>query len=99
MGYFVKSDGEEEKRIMEEMMENNEELRRQHELFKAEMAFKQELINARKSQSLTQKDISRLTGLSQQAVSRMEKGAGGTIETIIRYLDSIGYSLAIKKKA
>lgn len=94
---LVKSDGLKEKEIIEELIQDDE-LRRQHELFEAEMAFKQELIDARKSQSLTQKDISRMTGLSQQAVSRMEKGASGTIETIIRYLDSIGYSLAIKKK-
>ena len=96
---LVKSDGSKEKQIIEELIEDDEKLRKQHELFKAEMAFKQELINARKSKALTQKDISRMTGLSQQAVSRMEKGASGTIETIIRYLDSIGYSLAIKKKA
>ena len=94
---LVKSDGEKEKRIIEELISEDDELRRQHELFEAEMAFKQELINARKSRSLTQKDISRMTGLSQQAVSRMEKSTGGTIETIIRYLNSIGYSLAIKK--
>ena len=47
--------------------------------------------------NLTQKDISAKTGLSQQAVSRMEKGAGGTIETIIRYLHSMGYSLSIRR--
>lgn len=95
---LVKSDGLKEKQIIEELVRDDEKLRRQHELFEAEMAFKQELIDARKSQSLTQKDISRMTGLSQQAVSRIEKSAGGTIETIIRYLNSMGYSLAIKKK-
>ena len=95
---LVKSNGAEEKQMINELIQEDEELRKQHDLFKAKMAFKQELINARKSQSLTQKDISHITGLSQQAVSRMEKGAGGTIETIIRYLDSIGYSLALKKK-
>ncbi|MBO4374295.1 MAG: helix-turn-helix transcriptional regulator [Lachnospiraceae bacterium] len=96
---LTRSDGIKEKQIIEELIKEDAELRRQHELFEAEMAFKQELIDARKSQSLTQKDISRMTGLSQQAVSRMERGASGTIETIIRYLDSLGYSLAIKKKA
>lgn len=93
---LVKSDSIKEARIIEELI-TDDELRKQHEVFEAEMAFKQELINARKSESLTQKDISRMTGLSQQAVSRMEKGASGTIETIIRYLNSIGYSLFIKK--
>lgn len=95
---LVKSDGIKEKQIIDELIKDDEELRRQHEIFEAEMIFKQELIDARKEQSLTQKDISRMTGLSQQAVSRMEKGAGGTIDTIIRYLDSMGYSLAIRKK-
>lgn len=95
---LVKSDGIKEQQIIDELIKDDEELRRQHEIFEAEMLFKQELIDARKEQSLTQKDISRMTGLSQQAVSRMEKGAGGTIETIIRYLDSMGYSLAIRKK-
>ena len=93
---LVKSDAAKEAKIIEELI-TDPELRKQHELFEAEMAFKQELINARKAESLTQKDISRMTGLSQQAVSRMEKGASGTIETIIRYLNSIGYTLSIKK--
>lgn len=95
---LVKSDAAKEAKIIEELIADDE-LRKQHELFEAEMAFKQELINARKAESLTQRDISRMTGLSQQAVSRMEKGASGTIETIIRYLNSIGYSLSIKKNA
>ena len=92
-----KRDSVKEKKIIKELITEDDELRRQHEIFKAEMAFKQELIDARKAEALTQKDISRRTGLSQQAVSRMEKGASGTIETIIRYLHSMGYSLSIRK--
>ena len=92
-----KRDSVKEKKIIEELITEDDELRRQHEIFKAEMAFKQELIDARKAEALTQKDISRRTGLSQQAVSRMEKGASGTIETIIRYLHSMWYSLSIRK--
>ncbi len=94
-----KSDPVKEKAIINELISSDESLRAQHELFLAEMAFKQELIDVRKSLSLTQKDISEMTGLSQQAVSRLEKGAGGTIETIMRYLDSMGYSLSIKRKS
>ncbi|SCY69624.1 helix-turn-helix domain-containing protein [Butyrivibrio sp. INlla14] len=94
---LVKSSYEQEKKKVEEIIASDAELNRQHELFKAEMAFKQEMINARKAQSLTQKDVSRLSGLSQQAISRIENGASGTICTVIRYLDSIGYSLSIKK--
>ena len=70
---------------------------RQHKLFQAEMQFKQELINKRKAYSLTQKDISERSGLSQQAISRLEKGNGGTIETIIKYLSAMGCSLTLKE--
>ena len=94
---LVKSDANKENKIIEELITEDDSLRRQHEIFEAEMAFKQELIEARRSKSLTQKDISRLTGLSQQAISRMERGTSGTLETVIRYLRSIGYSLSIKK--
>ena len=94
---LVKSNPKCEEEKVEELIDSSIELQRQHEVFQAEMAFKQELINARKAKDFTQKDISKLTGLSQQAVSRMEKGRGGTIETIIRYLNSMGYTLSIKK--
>ena len=96
---LVKSDGIQEKQIIEELIAGDDELRRQHEIFEAEMEFKQKLIEARKSKQLTQKDLSRMTGLSQQAVSRLEKGASGTIETVIRYLNSMGYSLSICSKS
>lgn len=94
---LVKSDSEKEKKIVEDIITNDEQLRQQHDLFVAEMAFKQEMINARKTLSLTQKDVSRLSGLSQQAVSRIENGASGTISTVIKYLNSLGYTLSIKK--
>ena len=91
------NDPERENKIIEELIESDPKLKKQHELFQAEMAFKQEMIDARKACSLTQNDISRLTGLSQQAVSRMEKGRSGTIETVLKYLNSIGYTLTLKK--
>ncbi|WP_197018663.1 helix-turn-helix domain-containing protein [Selenomonas sp. ND2010] len=51
----------------------------------------------RKANALTQKNISERSGLSQQVISRLEKGNGGTIETIIRYLSARGYSLTLKE--
>ncbi len=94
---LVKSDAEEEKKKIEELMQGDPELMRQHQLFLAEMAFKQELIDRRKASALTQKDISERSGLSQQAISRLEKGNGGTIETILRYLGAMGCSLTLKE--
>ena len=94
---LVKSNPDKEQKIIARLTENDEALMRQHQLFLAEMQFKQELINKRKANALTQKDISERSGLSQQAVSRLEKGSGGTIETIIKYLNAMGCSLTLKE--
>ncbi|MDD3238592.1 MAG: XRE family transcriptional regulator [Lachnospira sp.] len=91
------SDAKEEKDYIQKLMDSDAKLRQQHELFLAEMKFKQELIDTRKNNELTQKDISVRSGLPQQSVSRLEKGKGGTLDTVIRYLSSMGYSLTIKK--
>lgn len=94
---LIKSNPAEEQKIITDLIENDEALKKQHMLFLAEMQFKQELINTRKKNALSQKDISERSGLSQQAVSRLEKGTGGTIETIIRYLNATGCSLTVKE--
>ncbi len=94
---LVKSNPIEEERIISELVESDEALKQQHQFFLAEMKFKQELIEMRKASALTQRDISERSGLSQQAVSRLEKGKGGTLETIIRYLGAMGCSLTLKE--
>ena len=94
---LVKSNPVEEERIISELVESDEALKQQHQFFLAEMKFKQELIEMRKASALTQRDISERSGLSQQAVSRLEKGKGGTLETIIRYLGAMGCSLTLKE--
>ncbi len=86
-----------EKEAIEELISTDDALRRQHDLFVAEMAFKQELINIRKAKKLTQAELGKRAGLSQQAVSRLEKGQGATIETVIKYLASMGYALGINR--
>jgi len=94
---LVKSNPVEEERIISELVDSDEALKQQHEFFLAEMKFKQELIEMRKASALTQREISERSGLSQQAVSRLEKGKGGTLETIIRYLGAMGCSLTLKE--
>ena len=94
---LTKSNSEEEKKIIEGIIDSDEELRKQHELFVEEMRFKQALIDARKSKELTQKEVSKRSGLSQQAVSRLEKGHGGTIDTVIKYLYAMGLTLTVKE--
>jgi DNA-binding XRE family transcriptional regulator len=94
---FVKSDRKKEERIIDELVLSDPQLKLQHELFLEEMRFKEVLIEARLKEQLTQADISSRSGLSQQAVSRLERGNGANLDTIIRYLSSMGYSLSIKK--
>lgn len=94
---LIPRNDEKERKEIEALIASSDELKQQHELFKAEMAFKQALLDARKENRLTQKEISIRSGLSQQAVSRLERKGGGTIETLLRYLQSIGYTLTINK--
>ena len=46
---LVKSDGKKEEAIINQLIDSDEQLKRQHEIFKAEMEFKQALIDARKA--------------------------------------------------
>ena len=46
---------------------------------------------------MTQTDVANAAGLSQQAVSRIEKGSGATINSLIKYLTGIGYCIQFKK--
>ena len=46
---------------------------------------------------MTQRDVAVASGLSQQAVSRIEKGTGATIHSLLKYLAGIGYSIQFKK--
>ena len=51
----------------------------------------------RKAENMTQTDVAKASGLSQQAVSRIEKGAGATIASLVKYLTGIGYGIELKK--
>ncbi|MBQ9438098.1 MAG: helix-turn-helix transcriptional regulator [Lachnospiraceae bacterium] len=94
---FVKSDPVEEERMLEGLISAYPEAREAHRSFEAEMAFKEKLLEIRKKEALTQKDIAERSGLSQQAVSRAERVQGTTLETVIRYLSAMGYVLGIEK--
>ena len=94
---FVKRNQKIDEQKLTELVNSDPEIKKQHDAFEEEMRFKQKLINARKAASMTQREIGIKSGLSQQAVSRLEKGHGTTVETLIKYLNSIGYRLKIEK--
>ncbi len=55
-----------------------------------------ELIQARQSEGLSQRDLERLTGIRQPAIARIESGKScPSIDTVMRLLRPLGKTLAI----
>ncbi len=94
---FVKADLEKEREELNKLVSENEEARRAYEEFQARIALQQQLVEMRKAEHMTQSDVATAAGISQQAVSRIEKGAGATISSLIKYLTGIGYGIELKK--
>lgn len=95
---FIKADLNKEIEELDSLIVESEEARKAHEEFQARIALQQKLIEMRKAENMTQADVAKASGLSQQAVSRIEKGAGATINSLIKYLTGIGYSIQFKKQ-
>lgn len=74
----------------------------QEEEIRLEMEIVQATINARKNKNLTQEELSKLTGLKQSTIARVEKSKHSpTTNTLIRMLYPMGYTLKVmplKKK-
>lgn len=51
------------------------------------------LRNLRRAKQLTQNDIAAISGLHHQNVSRFERGAGATLNTVLRYTAALGGTL------
>ena len=94
---FVRADLDNEKQELDRLIAESAEARKAHEEFQARIALQQKLIEIRKAENMTQADVAKATGLSQQAVSRIEKGAGATINSLIKYLMGIGYKIQFTK--
>lgn len=61
---------------------------------------KMELSMLRKSKGISQKEMSRVSGLSTQCISDIENPNGGnpTLKSLVRYLECLGYEISFKKK-
>ena len=95
---FIQVDMEKENRKFEKMLEDPEN-QKWYELFEKEYELKKALAEARKKQQITQETLSKRTGLTQQAISRIENvndTKGFTFRTLFRYLEGIGYELQIR---
>ena len=94
---FIKANVLKEKQELDLLITSNEESRKTYDIFQTRINLQKDLIAMRKAENLTQSDVAKATGLSQQAVSRIEKGTGATINSLIKYLSGIGYGIQFKK--
>lgn len=61
---------------------------------------KMELSEIRKSKGISQKELSKISGLSVQCISDIESINSGnpTLRSIVKYVESLGYEIMFKKK-
>lgn len=58
------------------------------------------LIEIRKQENISQSELAKMTGNTQQAISRLEKkNHSPSLQTFCNILDALGYGIMIKKKA
>ena len=94
---FVQADIKKEKKELNKLITTDASARKAYEEFQAKVALQKQLVQVRKAENLTQTDVANAAGISQQAVSRIEKGSGATINSLIKYLTGIGYCIEFKK--
>lgn len=68
-------------------------------VFNKEKELIDQMINLRKEQNLSQKQLAEITGNKQQAISRIEKNEHSpSLQTFCNILNALGYELIIEKK-
>jgi len=98
---FIQVNPEEELKELNDLLDSDPILRKKFEADQKEFEFRLNLARTRKERNITQNMIKELTGLTQQAISRIEKGTrdrSPTLNTLLRYLDAIGCELVVKNK-
>lgn len=88
----------EEAKELQEMLENSEEARQAYAQFEAECKLRKELAEARKARNMTQKELQKRSGLTQQVISRIEKDneISPSLKNLIKYVNAIGYEITIQ---
>jgi DNA-binding Xre family transcriptional regulator len=63
-----------------------------------ELELRNRLVEMRKQKNITQKELELRTGMTQQAISRFEKGSGVNFTTILKYAEGIDCRLVPQSK-
>ena len=106
---FIKVDPIAEATELQEMFKDDPEMKelfRQYELahkkaakmLREELELRDSLVEMRKQKNITQKELEARTGMTQQAISRFEKGNGANFSTILKYADAIDCKLILQNK-
>ncbi|MBE6087904.1 helix-turn-helix transcriptional regulator [Sporolactobacillus sp. CQH2019] len=84
---------------MDKMIKEDSQIAKYVDEFNKEYEVMQSIVKVRKELGLTQKDVSKRSGLTQQMVSRMEKVDNSpTLTNFIKYITAIGLDLDLVKK-
>lgn len=76
---------------------NNQEFREEYEVIQPEMEVIRAMIEARKEQHLTQKELSERTGIDQADISKLENGnRNPTLAMLKKLADGLGYTLKLQ---
>ena len=74
-----------------------EDFRKEYEALEPEFVIMQAMIDIRKAEGLTQKDLALRSGINQADISRLENGNGNpSIKTLKRLARAMGKSLKIE---
>jgi len=88
-----------EKEEINKRLESDVELKVAYEHAQHEYGVIKQLVKMRNEMGLTQKDVARQSGLTQQMVSRIETVDNSpTLRNLIKYIDSVGLEIKIEKK-
>ena len=91
---FVVCDAKKDKK---EYLENNPDCVKYSEEFTRQYQFKKQLLELRKAQGLTQKDVALKSGLTQQMISRIERmDYTPTLDTLFKYLKALNVNLKLE---
>jgi len=80
-------------------LENDIELKKAYDYAQREYEVLKELIRMRNEMGFSQSDVARMSGLTQQMVSRIETvGNSPTLRNFLKYVDSLGLEIKFEKK-
>lgn len=82
--------------FLEEQLKDPQ-VKAEYESLEPEFDIIRSILDARIKKGLTQKELSKITGISQADISRLENGNGNpTLDTIKRLAYALGYEVTIK---